>query len=120
MKRAVVVQLAVLPLAGCWASVESQEETGGDASRGRIALEQHDCGVCHRIPGVRGAPGRVGPSLADLARRPHLAGKFASGEEMLVRWIMDPPAMAPRTAMPAVGVSESDARDMAAYLLTLR
>lgn len=114
--------MAVVLLAGCGASVDSRDGivAGGDAGRGRAALERHDCGVCHVIPGVRGAPGRVGPSLKDFAHRPNLAGKFATGGENLVRWIIDPPAMAPHTAMPAVGVPEPDARDMAAYLLTLR
>jgi cytochrome c len=123
MTRRVPAQwMVVVLLAGCGASDDSHEAVvaGGDVRRGRAALERHDCGVCHIIPGVRGAPGRVGPSLADLAHRPNLAGKFATGGESLVRWIIDPPAMAPHTAMPAVGVPEADARDMAAYLLALQ
>jgi cytochrome c2 len=39
---------------------------------------------------------------------------------MLERWIVDPPALVPATAMPSVGVAEHDARNMAAYLLSLR
>jgi cytochrome c2 len=93
---------------------------GADAARGRAALERFDCGVCHVIPGVTGAPGRVGPSLAHYARREYVAGKFPRDPALLVRWIMDPPALAPHTAMPATGVSEAEARDMAAYLLALR
>lgn len=117
------VQLAIVALlAGCGRTSDLPAEVvaGGDADRGRAALERHDCGVCHVIPGVRGAPGQVGPSLQDFAHRPNLAGKFATGGENIVRWIIDPPAMAPQTAMPAVGVTEAEARDMAAYLLTLR
>jgi len=33
---------------------------------------------------------------------------------------MDPPANDPRTAMPKLGVSERDARDMAEYLYSRR
>jgi cytochrome c2 len=91
-----------------------------DAQRGRKALEQFDCGVCHVIPAVPGARGQVGPSLQHYARRAYVAGKFPNEPAHLVRWIMDPPALAPRTAMPATGVSEAQARDMAAYLLALR
>ena len=111
-----------LLLAGCGADIESRQEpvASGDARRGRAALERHGCNVCHVIPGVRGIRGMVGPSLEGFAHRPHLAGKFATGEHHIVRWILDPPAMAPRTAMPAVGVSDAEARDMAAYLLTLQ
>lgn len=93
---------------------------GADAARGREALERFDCHVCHVIPGVTGTPGQVGPSLAHYARRTYLAGKFPGDPALLARWIMDPPALAPRTAMPATGVSEAEARDMAAYLLALR
>lgn len=116
------VLLPLLLLAGC-AGRESPRPLpvpGADAMRGRVALERFDCGVCHVIPGVTGAPGRVGPSLAHYARRTYLAGKFPNEHAHLVRWIMDPPALAPRTAMPATGVSEAEARDMAAYLLALR
>ena len=87
---------------------------------GRRALEAYDCGVCHRIPGVRGARGTVGPPLADFGRRVYVAGRFPNDEATLVRWIVHPPALAPGTAMPAVGVRERDARDMAAYLHRLR
>jgi cytochrome c1 len=38
----------------------------------------------------------------------------------LVRWIREPQAVVPGNAMPNMGVSEVDARDIAAYLYTLR
>jgi cytochrome c2 len=88
----------------------------GDARRGEVALAHYECGVCHVIPGVAGAVGQVGPSLADYASRSYVAGKFPNEPETLVRWIRDPPAMAPHTAMPAVPMTDQDARDMAAYL----
>lgn len=92
----------------------------GDAERGRAALERFDCEACHVIPGVRGLPAHMGPSLEQYARRAYLAGKFPNEQHYLVRWIVDAPALAPATAMPAIGVSEAEALDMAAYLLTLR
>jgi cytochrome c len=119
-------RLAILVLAtlttGCGAKESPRPElvASGDAGRGRIALQQFDCGVCHVIPGINGAQSHVGPSLAQYARRVYLAGKFPNEEPWLVRWIMDPPALAPRTAMPAVGVDARTAQDMAAYLFTLR
>jgi cytochrome c2 len=94
--------------------------SGGNAEAGRIALEAYDCGVCHRIPGVRGARGTVGPSLARFGRRIYVAGRFPNTPSMLARWIVDPPGWIPDTAMPAVGVDERDARDIAAYLHRLR
>ena len=94
--------------------------TTGDASAGRAALQAHDCGVCHRIPGVRGAVGLVGPPLEGFGNRIYITGRFANTEAMLTRWIIDPPALVAATAMPRVGVDEHDARNMAAYLLSLR
>jgi cytochrome c2 len=88
----------------------------GDAERGREALAHHECGVCHVIPGVAGAVGKVGPALDHYSRRSYVAGKFPNEPDTLVRWIIDAPAMAPQTAMPAIALSEQDARDMAAYL----
>jgi cytochrome c1 len=92
---------------------------GADAGRGRAALERYECGACHEIPGVRGPSSLVGPPLDGFGRRVQLAGRFANRPEVLVRWIVDPPSLKADTAMPGVGVSESDARDMAAYLYTL-
>ena len=89
---------------------------GGDADRGRIALVAYGCGSCHVIPGVRGARGLVGPSLAELARKTHIAGVLPNDPQNIVRWILNPPAIDPVTAMPALGVTEQDARNMAEYI----
>jgi cytochrome c2 len=91
----------------------------GDAARGRLAIARYECGVCHVIPGVPGAVGQVGPSLRAFAHHSYIAGKFPNTPEVLVRWITEAPAMAPQTAMPAIGMSEQEARDMAAYLYEL-
>lgn len=88
----------------------------GDAERGRAALARHECGVCHVIPGVANAIGKVGPALDRYSHRSYVAGKFPNEPDTLVRWIIDAPAMAPRTAMPAIAMSDREARDMAAYL----
>ena len=88
----------------------------GDADRGREALARYECGVCHVIPGVADAVGNVGPALSHYSRRSYVAGKFPNEPDTLVRWIVDAPAMAPQTAMPAISMSEQEARDMAAYL----
>ena len=106
-------------LAACKADRAGPPITG-DARAGQAALQAHDCGVCHRIPGVPGAVGLVGPPLAGFGNRIYITGRFPNTEAMLTRWIVDPPALAPSTAMPAVGVDQVDARNMAAYLLSLR
>ena len=107
-------------LAACSPGTHQPPAASGNVAAGRAALLAYDCGVCHRIPGVRGANGQVGPPLAGFGKRVYIAGRFPSSEAMLVRWIVDPPALQGTTAMPAVGVNEEEARDMAAYLLSLR
>ncbi|CAP43555.1 c-type cytochrome [Bordetella petrii] len=92
---------------------------GADAGRGRERIAEYGCVSCHAIPGVRGPGARVGPPLRHLASRAYLAGVLPNTPANLVRWLRDPPAIAPRTAMPDMGLSEADARDIAAYLLTL-
>jgi cytochrome c len=90
--------------------------TGGDAHRGADVVRTYRCGSCHDIPGVRGADGTVGPPLANLLRRGFIAGELPNTPENLVRWIKNPPAVRPNTAMPMLGLSEQQARDVAAYL----
>lgn len=91
----------------------------GDAQLGRAAIEELECGVCHRIPGVSGSYGHVGPPLDTLRHNVYVAGRLPNTPANLVRWIMDAPALAPETAMPNVGVTEQQALDMAAYLYSI-
>jgi cytochrome c len=93
--------------------------TGGDPERGRAALRRYGCSSCHAIPGVRGADGMVGPSLARLAQRVYLAGALANTPENLERWVRFPQEIRKPNAMPDLGVTEQDGRDIAAYLYTL-
>lgn len=116
-RRSIALTLTSLWLAACIPGHDYEPRvSGGDAERGRAALARYECGVCHVIPGVPDAVGNVGPALDGYARRSYVAGKFPNEPETLVRWIVGPPAMAPQTAMPAVPMSDKDARDMAAYL----
>jgi cytochrome c2 len=93
---------------------------GGDAARGRELIRNYGCGACHAIPGVRGADAAVGPNLSGIASRAYVAGVTPNTPENLIRWLMNPPAIDSQTAMPNLGVSERDARDMAAYLYMLK
>jgi cytochrome c len=84
------------------------------------AIEQYGCGSCHVIPGVRGADGTVGPPLTDFSHRGYIAGELPNNGDNLIRWIMDPQEVEPGTAMPDLDIGEATARDIAAYLFTLR
>jgi mono/diheme cytochrome c family protein len=94
--------------------------TRADAARGRVALQQYACATCHQIPGVVGSQAAVGPPLTGMGQRGFIGGVLPNTSENMVRWLRSPQAVNPDTAMPGLGVSERDARDMAAYLETLR
>jgi cytochrome c len=93
---------------------------GGDPKRGAAVIEQYGCGSCHTIPGVRNAQGLVGPPLLWWSRRTFIAGELPNTPESLVRWVRSPQSVEPHTAMPTLGLSDQQARDVAAYLYTLR
>jgi mono/diheme cytochrome c family protein len=90
----------------------------GDAGRGKRILAQYACQSCHRIPGVTGSEVDVGRPLDDLAKRRIIAGSLPNSQENLMRWIRNPQAIDPDAAMPNMGVSERDALDISAYLLS--
>lgn len=94
--------------------------TGGDPNAGREKIRNYGCHSCHTIPGVTGADALVGPPLIHWSRRVYIAGELPNTPENLEKWIQHPPQIEPKTAMPDMGVTEQDSRDIAAYLYTLR
>lgn len=93
---------------------------GGNAHRGEAMIREYGCGTCHSIPGVPGANSLVGPPLKGLAARAYIGGVLSNTPDNLISWIRDPQAASPRTAMPDLGVTERDARDIAAYIYQVR
>jgi cytochrome c len=92
----------------------------GDPAAGARAIDAYGCGACHTIPGIRSASSMVGPPLTEWGHRTFIAGTVANDVDNLITWLRDPDAIRPGTAMPDLGVTEADARDIAAYLLDLR
>ena len=92
---------------------------GGDPERGIVAIQSYGCGACHNIPGVAGANALVGPPLDYWAERDFIAGKLPNEPSHLAAWIRFPQAIEPGSAMPNMGVTEQDARDISAYLYSL-
>jgi cytochrome c1 len=99
---------------------EVQRVIGGEPATGRRIIAAYECGVCHTIPGIQGAHGIVGPPLTAFASRQFIAGVVPNEPTLLVRWVQDAPSIAPHTAMPDLGLSDDEARHVAAYLYTLR
>ncbi|MGW3808894.1 c-type cytochrome [Micromonospora sp. NPDC005113] len=95
------------------------ESRNGRPDRGAKLIAQYGCGSCHTIPGINRADGLVGPPLTRFGARSYIAGQLPNNADNLRRWIADPQAVEPGTAMPNLGISAIDAQDIAAYLYTL-
>jgi cytochrome c2 len=97
-------------------SYNAKQMTGGDPDKAQNALKQYGCTACHDVPGVKSPGGLAGPSLSSIAQRLYVGGAVENTPDNLVRWIVNPKAFTARTAMPVTGISESEARNVAAYL----
>jgi cytochrome c2 len=116
---------AVLLIAACMGAMPIPTQLAaagdsGDVKRGARVIASRHCGSCHMIPGIRGAEGLVGPPLILFGRRSFIAGRLPNSPDNIARWVTDPQAVEPGTAMPALGLSSREARDVAAYLTSLR
>jgi cytochrome c1 len=117
--------LALLALPACHVQSprdrddEAIRATGGDPARGKAAIQKYGCASCHTIPGLPG-DANVGPPLTRVGTRVYLGGVLVNTPENMTRWLKDPPAVDPKTAMPNVGATDDDVKDIACYLYTLR
>jgi mono/diheme cytochrome c family protein len=75
----------------------------------RLYEDKYGCNGCHSL-GAEG--GKVGPALDRAGFR--LNGTW------IYRWLRNPQAMKPETRMPALGLSDADAKAVTMYLGTLR
>lgn len=122
-----LVAFALLAIAGSFGCTDGRAMavnytvgTGGVAQRGKNVILDKNCGSCHTIPGISGARGVVGPPLMFFSRRTYIAGELPNQPQNLIRWIRSPRSVEPNTAMPTLGLTEQEARDVAAYLYQLR
>ncbi len=123
--RMKIIQLSIIVSIALFLSACSGEVNGAPephpASKstiesGRRLIVSYGCGSCHSIPGVAGANGKAGPPLDHFYKQMYIAGRLSNTPENLIRWIRNPQQVIPGNAMPNMGVSEEDARDIAAYL----
>ena len=112
----------VLTLAACSQRPPAPPWPGfaGDAKRGATLIASAGCGKCHVIPGIEGATGVVGPTLAGFGSRTTVAGLLPNNPEGLILWVRRPQTVLPGNAMPNPGLSSAAARDVAAYLHQVR
>lgn len=120
--RTLLTLAAVTALTACSLrpKVPEQVVVNGNAARGKAAIDKFGCGACHDIPGIRGAKGMVGPPLERWSERRVIAGELENTPDRLIAWIKAPQTVEPGNAMPNMGIGDGDARDIAAYLYSLK
>ncbi|MCU1300480.1 MAG: hypothetical protein JWQ87_764 [Candidatus Sulfotelmatobacter sp.] len=121
-----LISVVIMLLAGCDRLTHTEVRRaatltgGGNARIGRTDIRKYGCNTCHEISGVPGARGLIGPPLDGIGQRYYIAGELSNTPDNLMRWIQHPRQVEAHTAMPEMGVTEQDSRDIAAYLCTLR
>lgn len=114
---AIVATALVTPgLSACSSGETPQAVPGADAGRGPSLIEYYGCGACHRIGGIPNADGAVGPSLRNFDANRYISGNLPNTPENVAAWIENPQRFVPGTIMPQLGVTPSQAADIAAYL----
>ena len=103
----------------CGCSQNNVPLTSGNTRHGQHLIYVYNCGSCHVIPGVAEAKGTLGPPLGGFGNRLYVAGILANSPGNLVHWVQDPQQVLPGTAMPDMGITPTQASDIAAYLYTL-
>ena len=113
--------LCLIPLLGGCGEDHAQRAAARDEQkRGASLIGAYGCGSCHVVPGVHDANGVVGPPLTQMGRRVYIAGLLRNTPDNMSAWLRNPQRIVPGNAMPDIGLTESDARDITAYLSTLR
>jgi cytochrome c2 len=111
-----------LPLLLLLAACNKQEKplVAGDSNHGKQLIDQYGCTACHIIPGIEGAKGMVGPSLEHVASRQIIASSIPNSAPNMIAYIQNPQLANPQNVMPNLSVKPDEARDIAAYLYTLK
>lgn len=113
--------MACAGLAACDGPPDRTPTLGNaDASRGRQLVSDKGCVACHSFPDVKWPRGRLGPSLEDFGRQSLIAGRLPNQPGVLMQFVRDAPALVPGTAMPAIPMTDQEARDVTVYLLQLQ
>jgi cytochrome c len=111
---------AAVLASGCAKEEPVSRVVGGDPERGRLLVQQYQCAACHFIPEVQGPNGDAGPSLESMGRLSYIAGSIPNQPENMIRFLQNPPAVKPGTLMPALGITDDEARHMAAFMYSLK
>ncbi|MDA0986372.1 MAG: c-type cytochrome [Bacteroidetes bacterium] len=91
---------------------------GGSVEKGKITFSQVGCKACHvigddiKVREARGTQYDIAPELT------HVAGKLSP--DFIFDWIKNPRHYNPESKMPNLRLSDQEARDVVAYLQTMK
>jgi mono/diheme cytochrome c family protein len=95
------------------------ERDRADAERGKELFDAKGCIACHQL---HGKGGDVGPSLStqvpEFPQGTWVGDKLKGG--WIYRWLRNPQSLVSDTLEPNLGLSDQEALDLTAYLLTLK
>jgi cytochrome c2/mono/diheme cytochrome c family protein len=122
--------LATLPQQPQVEQLPFYQALGPTEQQGVRVILQRGCGGCHTIPNIPGASGTIGPNLGPHEDVPPVKDRkmiatYPSGAvpnnsvDDLAKWILNPQALKPGTAMPTLGLSQDEASAAAAYLYSI-
>jgi cytochrome c oxidase subunit II len=101
------------------ATVQQGQAPGAGAlySSGEKLFASKGCVACHSLQAVNAPKGMVGPNLANIGARSYLAaGTLKNTDENMARWIREPQSIKKGVLMPNLGLSESEAQALVAFL----
>ncbi len=100
---------------------EADRQDDPATAKGRETFLSLACTGCHVVKGTAAA-GKVGPELTYVASKKSIAGGVLSpvDDANLTKWIKNPPAVKPGTAMPNLNLSDDQIHDIVQWLLTLK
>jgi cytochrome c oxidase subunit 2 len=98
-------------------SAAASPAQGAEYAAGEKLFMTKGCMGCHSMQAVNAPKGLIGPNLANVGSRSHIAaGWLANTDENLERWIREPQAVKKGVLMPNLGVTVEEARALRVYL----
>ncbi|HEU4474243.1 MAG TPA: cytochrome c oxidase subunit II [Gemmatimonadales bacterium] len=95
----------------------AQAPQGPEYAQGEKLFMTKGCMGCHSLQAVQAPKGLIGPNLANVGARSHIAaGWLRNTDENLERWIREPQAVKKGVLMPNLGVTVEESRALRAYL----
>jgi cytochrome c oxidase subunit II len=90
---------------------------GPEYAKGEKLFMTKGCMGCHSLQAVKAPKGLIGPNLANVGARSHIAaGWLENTDENLERWIREPQTVKKGVLMPNLGVTVEESRALRAYL----